>query len=258
MRRGLAVDLAEAHDLIERRRVRVSGAIALKPDRQVDASEPLIVETPPRYVSRAGVKLEGALGHFAIDVEGRCALDVGASTGGFTDCLLQHGARHVYTVDVGTNQLHERCRDDPRVTVRERTDVRRLRRGDLPSDVDLVTVDVSFVSVAPLAGHLRELAGPRGRLVVLVKPQFEASRAEADRGRGVIVDPEVWRRALLGVARAFEAAGSGIMGVMVSPLRGVSGNTEFFLSVDAVPHPDPADTSTTDALVEAALGRVGP
>lgn len=254
MRRGLVEDLQQARELVRRRRVRVSGAIALNPDRQVAPGEPVLVESPSRFVSRAGFKLEGALDRFEIDVEGRHALDVGASTGGFTDCLLQRGATHVDTVDVGTNQLHERIRTDQRVTVRERTDVRDLGRADLADTVDLVTADLSFVSLTGLAGHLCALAGASGTLVVLVKPQFEATRAEADRGRGVIVDPLIWRRTLLGVADAFGQADSGIMGAMVSPLRGVSGNTEFLLHVDTAHRPVPhADTEAmiADAISEA-------
>ncbi len=212
----------------------VSGAVAEKPTRRVTPAEPVaVIPPPPRFVSRAGFKLDGALDEFGVDPAGRVALDVGSSTGGFTDCLLARGARSVLAVDVGTNQLHERLRADPRVLVRERTDIRTLTAEDVPGGCDLVTVDVSFISLVPLAERLVQLAGPAGDLVVLVKPQFEATRVEADRGAGVITDPSVWRRALDRSAGAFERAGAGMMGVMASPIRGATGNVEFFLHLVA-------------------------
>lgn len=208
----------------------MAGAVAEKPTRLVTASEPLTVTAPPpRFVSRAGFKLDAALEHFGVAPVGRVTLDVGSSTGGFTDCLLARGAAIVHAVDVGTNQLHERLRGDPRVVVRERTDIRAIAGDEIPAACDLVTVDVSFISLVPLAGKLVELAGPEGELVVLVKPQFEATRLEADRGAGVITDPAVWRRALTRTAAAFERAGAGMMGVMASPIRGATGNVEFFV-----------------------------
>lgn len=208
----------------------VSGSIADKATRLVAAGEPIrVTDPPPRFVSRAGNKLEGALDHFAVDPTGRRVLDVGSSTGGFTDCLLQRGATQVLAVDVGTNQLHEHLRGNPLVDSRERTDVRSLTRRDVPESCDLVTVDVSFISLVPLAGKLVELAGGDGELVVLVKPQFEATRIEAARGAGVITDPAVWRRALVHTTDAFVLAGAGMMGVMASPIRGATGNVEFFV-----------------------------
>ncbi|HET8931157.1 MAG TPA: TlyA family RNA methyltransferase [Acidimicrobiales bacterium] len=230
VRRGLADSDAQARELIDAGRVLVSGAIAETAARRVAPSEPVTVAAPPpRYVSRAGFKLEGALDRFGIDPAGRVAVDVGSSTGGFTDCLLSRGAVSVTAIDVGTNQLHERLRAEPRVDVRERTDVRSVRRADLGDECDLVTVDVSFISLVGLAAHLVHLAGVDGELVVLVKPQFEATRREADRGAGVISDPDIWHRALLRTTGAFTRAGAGMMGVMVSPVRGASGNTEFLV-----------------------------
>lgn len=184
----------------------------------------------PRFVSRGGEKLDAALDGFAIDVTGRPALDVGASTGGFTDCLLQRGASRVVAVDVGRGQLHQRLREDPRVTVLERTNVRHLGPGQFSGErFPVVTADLSFISLRTVAPNLAALAAPSADLVVLVKPQFEAGRAEASRGRGVIRDPEVWERVVADVAAAFADEGSDMIGTMRSPLTGADGNVEFLM-----------------------------
>ena len=231
VRRGLAGSRSEAQRLIEGRRVTVAGSPAAKPSRLVDPGEPVVVKgDPPRYVSRGGHKLEAALSGFGISATGCRAIDVGASTGGFTDCLLQHGADAVVAIDVGRNQLHERLRADLRVASFERTDVRDIAEAAIGGPAPLVVADVSFISLRLIVTDLCRLA--TGDIVVLVKPQFEAGRADADRGRGVIRDPEVWRRALLGVCRAVVGAGAAIMGVMVSPLTGAEGNVEFLLHAD--------------------------
>lgn len=192
----------------------------------VSPAEPIeLPGPPPRFVSRGGEKLSAALDRFEVVVEGRRALDAGASTGGFTDCLLQRGAVHVVAVDVGRGQLHERLRGDSRVTALERVNV---RTGDVPgAPFDIVVADLSFISLRTVAARLVGWVGDGGDLVVLVKPQFEAGRAAASRGRGVIRDPSVWRTALEGVVSAVIAAGATMMGVMVSPLRGADGNVEF-------------------------------
>ena len=190
----------------------------------------------PRFVSRGGEKLDAALDRFGVDPAGRVALDAGASTGGFTDCLLRRGAAHVFAVDVGRAQLHQRLRDDPRVTVRERTNVRGLTLSDLGPDVarfDLVVADLAFISLRTVAPALLGLAGPSADLVVLVKPQFEAGMAEASRERGVIRDPAVWAATLEQVLAAFAQRGAAIMGVMVSPLTGAEGNVEFLAHLAA-------------------------
>lgn len=219
--------------------------------RQVAADEPVrVLAPPPRFVSRAGFKLEAALDTFDVDPDGRTALDVGSSTGGFTECLLMRGAREVHAVDVGTNQMHERVASDPRVTLRERTDIRSVRRSDIPADCDLVTVDVSFISVASLAQDLVKLMAGAGDLVVLVKPQFEATRREADRSQGVIVDASIWRRVLGDTIIAFQRAGAGMMGVMASPVRGSSGNVEFFV------HLRPSTQVGDDRLIADSVRRV--
>jgi 23S rRNA (cytidine1920-2'-O)/16S rRNA (cytidine1409-2'-O)-methyltransferase len=195
----------------------------------VGPEEPISVSPPPaRYVSRGGEKLEGALRQFRIDPGGKRALDAGASTGGFTDCLLQHGAGLVTAVDVGRGQIHERVSNDARVIVRERTDIRSVSLDDVGGiPFDLVVADLSFISLRTVASSLVRLAGPGADIVVLIKPQFEAGRREASRGKGVIRDPHVWRRAVEGAIDALEAAGATMMGIMVSPRRGADGNVEF-------------------------------
>jgi 23S rRNA (cytidine1920-2'-O)/16S rRNA (cytidine1409-2'-O)-methyltransferase len=211
-------------------RVLVGGAPAAKAARLVAAGDPIVLTGPaPRYVSRGGEKLEAALDHFHVDVAGRRALDVGASTGGFTDCLLQRGAAAVVAVDVGRAQLHERMRSDPRVHSLERTDIRRLfldHLGDRP--FGLIVVDLSFISLRRVApAILGALAVPGADVVALVKPQFEAGRREAAKGRGIIRDPAMWSEVLESVRGAWADHGGAMMGAMVSPLTGADGNVEF-------------------------------
>ena len=189
----------------------------------------------PRFVGRGGEKLDAALERFAVPVAGRRALDAGASTGGFTDCLLQRGADEVVAVDVGYGQLHERLRADPRVDVRERTNVRSLDREALGGPVDLVVADLSFISLRTVLPVLVPRVEPGGDLVGLVKPQFEAGRREAARGSGVIREPEVWRRVLEEVATAAAESGADRMDEMESPLTGADGNVEFLLHLRRTP-----------------------
>jgi 23S rRNA (cytidine1920-2'-O)/16S rRNA (cytidine1409-2'-O)-methyltransferase len=230
VRRGLVPSRHQARGLIAAGRVTVGGAPALKPARLVRADEALLVAGErSRYVSRGGEKLAGALERFPVPVAGVRVLDAGASTGGFTDCLLQHGARQVVAVDVGYGQLHERLRGDPRVVVVERTNVRDLAPGDLGEAFDVVVADLSFISLRLVVPTLVGLARPGAMLVLLVKPQFEAGRAEASRGRGVIRDPEVWRTVLERTRDAIHASGAAIMDGMVSPVPGAQGNVEFLL-----------------------------
>lgn len=237
MRRDLAPSRHEARALIEAGSVLVAGAPADKPARLVAPGEPIVVRGPsPPYVSRGGQKLEAALARFGVSVEGLRALDAGASTGGFTDCLLQHGAAQVYAVDVGHGQLDPSIRADPRVYVLERVNVRGLDLATLRA-VDpafapcpVVVADLSFISLRTVAPALcGEVATAGADLVLLVKPQFEAGRTVVSRGKGVVRDPRVWQEALEGVASALVSAGTGIMGAMASPLTGASGNTEFLL-----------------------------
>jgi 23S rRNA (cytidine1920-2'-O)/16S rRNA (cytidine1409-2'-O)-methyltransferase len=221
--------------------VTVDGAPALKAGRLVAPHEAVVVggDGAP-YVSRGGDKLAGALQRFDVPVAGARALDAGASTGGFTDCLLQHGAARVVAVDVGYGQLHERLRADPRVESRERTNVRDLGPGDLGAPFDLVVADLSFISLRTVLAQLIALAAPGAHLVLLVKPQFEAGRAEASRGRGVIRDPVVRRRVLDEVVNALDGCGAAIMGTMVSPLTGADGNVELFVHARTSSLPAPS------------------
>jgi 23S rRNA (cytidine1920-2'-O)/16S rRNA (cytidine1409-2'-O)-methyltransferase len=210
---------------------------------------------PPakRFVGRGGEKLDAALERFGVVVDGRRCLDAGASTGGFTDCLLQRRAAEVVAVDVGYGQLHERLRADPRVDVRERTNVRSLGADDVGGVAQLVVADLSFISLGTVAAALLGLAGPGADLVVLVKPQFEAGRQEVSRGRGVISDPAVWRRALDAVVAALEDSGAVIMGAMASPLTGADGNVEFLLHAVAPPAGAPSPVVDLDAVVAEGL-----
>ena len=229
----------------------VSGAPAAKAARLVAPGEPIVVHgPPPRFVGRGGEKLAGALAGFEVPVDGRRALDVGSSTGGFTDCLLQHGAAGVVALDVGYGQLHERLRNDPRVEVRERTNIRHVRPGDLGAPFDVVVADLSFISLRTVLPAILPLLAPSAHLVLLVKPQFEAGRAEVSRGKGVVTDPATWRRVLLEVLGALREGGAAIMGAMVSPLTGADGNVEFLVHATTAP----AAGSVGDA--EALVGSV--
>jgi 23S rRNA (cytidine1920-2'-O)/16S rRNA (cytidine1409-2'-O)-methyltransferase len=235
----LAVSRAEAQAAVLAGLVTVGGAPALKAARLVAADEPLQLLAPPRrFVSRGGDKLDAALDAFAIDVTGRRALDAGASTGGFTDCLLQRGAAEVVAVDVGHGQLHPKMRDDPRVVVMERTNVRTLRVDDIGGPVDVVVADLSFISLRTVAAALLDAAKPGGHLVLLVKPQFEAGRAEVSRGRGVIRDDDVRERVRHEVSDVLVAGCATIMDWMESPLRGADGNVEYFVHAVAPPVAD--------------------
>lgn len=252
VRRGLAPSREQAQALIAAGRVTVGGAPAPKAARQVDAGEDVqVAGPPPRYVGRGAHKLEAALAGFALDVGGVRAIDVGSSTGGFTDCLLQHGAAEVVAVDVGRNQLHERLRADPRVAVHERTDVRALDPDAVGGPAPLVVCDVSFISLRAVLPALLALVAPGGDVVLLVKPQFEAGRAEASRGRGVVRDPAVWRRALEATIDALLSQGATIMGCVPSPLTGADGNVEFLLHARRSPSVA-APAVDLDAVVAAA------
>ena len=229
--RGLAESRAQAQALVLAGRVPGYG----KPGTSVEESAELTVERPPPYVSRGGEKLAHALDVLGVDPRGKRCLDVGASTGGFTDVLLQRGALAVIALDVGYGQLHPRLRGDPRVTVVERTNVRELET--LPFAPELVVCDVSFISLRKALPPALRLAAPGWEAIVLVKPQFEAGREEVGRG-GVVRDPAVHRRVLLEVAEAALAWGATTVGVTDSGLPGPKGNREFFLHLHAAPAPE--------------------
>lgn len=230
VRRGLVPDRESARAVIDAGRVTVDGGPALKPTTLVHPGQALTVEAPPdRFVSRGGHKLDAALERFGVDPTGLRCLDAGASTGGFTDCLLQHGAREVVAVDVGYGQIAHRLRQDARVILIERTNARELAPADIPGDPpDLVVADLSFISLASVLPALRQVAAPDASAIVLVKPQFEAAPPDVEDG-GVVRDPEVWASTIRDVARAASELGWGTAGVIPSPLRGPAGNAEFLL-----------------------------
>jgi len=250
------VDLDSAVSLVAKGLVTVGGAPTDNPKRMVDAGEALaVVAPPPKYVSRGGFKLAAALDRFAIDPTGCRAVDVGSSTGGFTDCLLQRGVAEVVAIDVGRNQLHERLRSDPRVHVHERTNVRQVEVGSLGGPGDLLVADLSFISLRAVVESLMALTKPGGAMVLLVKPQFESRKADADRGRGVITDPLVWRESLDRVCSSLRAAGAAIMGVMVSPIKGGEGNIEFLVHVGVGVDIDPNPSKLCESAVSQARSK---
>jgi 23S rRNA (cytidine1920-2'-O)/16S rRNA (cytidine1409-2'-O)-methyltransferase len=230
VRRGLAGSRADAQEAIALGRVLVGGAPADKPARLVAAADPVVVLGPgPRFVSRGGEKLDGALDAFAVRVDGCRVLDAGASTGGFTDCLLQRGAAVVVAIDVGHGQLHPSIRHDPRVVVHERLNVKALTVEHTGGPVDVAVADLSFISLGSVLEPILGVCRPGADLVLLVKPQFEAGRAEVARGKGVVRDPGVHARVQAGVDARLRALGAAIMGWMESPLRGADGNLELFV-----------------------------
>ncbi len=240
--------------MITRGKVTVGGAIADKPSRQVDPGDAIELRGDgPRFVSRGGEKLAAALERFGVSLVGRRVIDAGSSTGGFTDCALQAGAAQVVAIDVGRNQLHERIRADPRVAVHEQTTVRGLDPAGVGGPGDVLVGDLSFISLRTVVASLLDLTIDDGTLVLLVKPQFEAGKAEADRGRGVIRDPDVWRRTLTEVCTALRERGAAIMGVMTSPLTGGDGNVEFLIHVERTARAVPA----LDRLIDGALDEAG-
>ncbi|HEY3884350.1 MAG TPA: TlyA family RNA methyltransferase [Vicinamibacterales bacterium] len=230
--RGLAASRERARALTLAGAVRVNGAVVSKAGTPVDSSAEITLAQPDHpYVSRGGVKLSHALDTFAIDVAGALALDVGASTGGFTDVLLRRGAARVVALDVGHGQLDWRLRTDPRVTVIERVNARTISPDALPEAArvfDVVTIDVSFISLKQVLPAIAPLLGPAGHLVALVKPQFEAGRAEVGKG-GLVRDQSVQARVVEDVAGAANRLGLVRAGRVESPITGVEGNREFFL-----------------------------
>jgi len=241
VRRGLAASRSQAQEAVSAGRVTVAGITATKAASLVADDAPVALSgPPPSFVSRAGGKLAAALDRFAVATDGRDCLDAGASTGGFTDCLLQRGASRVIAVDVGYGQLSWSLRMDPRVTVMERTNVRDLTSSMLAYVPDLVVADLSFISLRLVLPVLAKLAAPAATFIVLVKPQFEAGRAHVGRG-GVVRDPDVWRSALSSVMSAGRSASLEPLNVMASPLPGPAGNVEFPLYLLAGSRPSEVD-----------------
>jgi 23S rRNA (cytidine1920-2'-O)/16S rRNA (cytidine1409-2'-O)-methyltransferase len=254
--RGLVESRAKAQALIMAGQVRVNGQVALKPATAIDGNSALEVDTGPRFVSRGGEKLDAALEAFAIDVRDRICADVGASTGGFTDCMLQRGAMKVYSIDVGKGILHWKLRKHPRVAVMEETNARFVE--SLPEPVSFVTIDASFISLKILLPVVKKwfLTSPpaplpmgEGRILALIKPQFEAGKKDVARGDGVIRDPLIHRQVLLDILSFAQETGFHICGLVKSPLLGPKGNAEFLVWLDLQ-----AQTSADmPALVEKVL-----
>src|SRR5688572_9546298 len=244
--RGLAESRAKAQAMIMAGQVRVADQVLLKPATAISADSTLTVDSGPRFVSRGGEKLDAALEAFGIDVTGLVCADVGASTGGFTDCLLQRGAAKVYAIDVGKGILHWKLRNDTRVIVMEETNARYVE--SLPEQVSLVTVDASFISLkillpvirkwlltpsSPNQGKMKE---ERSDVIALIKPQFEAGKKDVSRGDGVIRDPVIHKQVLLDVLSYAKAEGFGLRGLIRSSLLGPKGNVEFLLWMDLTPN----------------------
>lgn len=246
VQRGLAESRARAQALIMAGDVRVGETVATKPGQVVTAGTAVTVAAAPPYVSRGGEKLAHALDTFAVDPIGRVCADVGASTGGFTDCLLQRGAARVYAIDVGYGQLHWSLRQDARVVPVERTNIRYLER--LPEPVAMATIDVSFISLKLVLPAVRRLLAPGGRVVALVKPQFEAGRGQVGKG-GVVRERAIHRQVLEAVATAAPASGFRLRGLTPSPLRGPAGNVEFLALLETE---GPAAVDAAD-LIDACL-----
>lgn len=229
VRRKLADSRSQADQLVAAGVVLVGGAVAAKSSRLVHAGEPIVISEPPRFVSRGGLKLDAALDHFGVDVAGHRVLDAGASTGGFTDCLLQRGAAHVTAVDVGHGQLHPRIRHDERVTVFERFHIRDASVDVFGESFDMVVADLSFISLRVVLAPLVAVSAHGGAMVLLVKPQFEAGRDEVSRGRGIISDPATHQRVCDGVAESLVQHGCHVHGFIESPIHGGDGNKEFLV-----------------------------
>ncbi len=227
--RGLFPSRSAAASAVRAGAVRVGGdgPVALRPSQLVEPDSELVIDSGSRFVSRGGIKLDNALDKLRVDVEGRDCLDVGASTGGFTDCLLQRGAARVIALDVAYGQIELGIREDPRVTVIERVNARQLRSEDLPFAPDLATVDVSFISLTKVLPAVAAAIAPGGEVLAMVKPQFELGRERV--GRGVVRDPADRREAILSVARCAEELGLPVRGFASSGLAGPKGNLETFV-----------------------------
>ncbi|HCB02558.1 MAG TPA: TlyA family rRNA (cytidine-2'-O)-methyltransferase [Anaerolineae bacterium] len=256
--KGLADSRAKAQALIMAGQVRVAGQVALKPATAIQADATVTVDSGPKFVSRGGEKLEGALTAFNIDVKDFVCVDVGSSTGGFTDCLLQHGAKKVYAIDVGKGILHWKLRNDSRVVVMEETNARFVE--SIPEVIDFVTVDASFISlktllpvikkwfeIFPLSSFDEGKRKEERSILALIKPQFEAGRRDVSKGDGVIRNPEIHKQVLIDVLSFAKNEGFGLKGLVKSSLLGPKGNVEFLLSMDLSPN---------DVVVEELVSHV--
>jgi len=243
--RGLFESRARAQAAIEAGLVTANGKLVVKASETIRANADIAAKPAHPWVSRGGVKLAGALEHYPIEIENHVCLDVGASTGGFTDVLLQRGARHVYAVDVGRGQLADRLRHDPRVTSQERTNARTLTAASFPEPIDLAVIDVSFISLDKVLGAVASTLAPQSPIVALVKPQFEAGKGRTD--HGVVRDPAIHREVLERVIAAAAERGLGTRAVIASPILGPEGNREFLVHLA----PGPGCSDIGDRVTEA-------
>ena len=247
--KGFVESRSQAQRLVMAGEVRVNGQIVPKPSSKVSENAEIVLTEKQKYVSRGGEKLKAALDSFSIDVSGKVCADVGASTGGFTDCLLQHGARRIYAIDVGHGILHWKLRKDERVIVKEKTNVRYLKQLD--EVVDLVTIDASFISLRLILPVVKNwLKANKSDVIALVKPQFEAGRKEAARGKGVIRDENIHRDVLLSVLAFAGDEGYQVNDVMKSPILGPKGNVEFLIWLQYPREIDLGWIGKVDALFE--------
>lgn len=228
-KKGITESRQKARALIIEGKIIVNGEKIEKPGALVDEESVITVcGQTLRYVSRGGLKLEHAIKEFSIDVKDKTAMDVGASTGGFTDCLLQHGAKRVYAIDVGYGQLAWKLRMDNRVIPIERTNIRHMKRDRIPEDIDIATVDVSFISLRLVIPKVLEFLKPDGEIVALIKPQFEVGRGEVDKG-GIIKDPKKRIKVVEEIKKFFESLALKVIGVVESPIKGQKGNIEYLI-----------------------------
>lgn len=250
--RGLAESRAKAQALIMAGQVRVNDQVALKPATAIDTKSTLTVDHGPRFVSRGGEKLDAALEAFGIEVKGLVCADVGASTGGFTDCMLQRGAEKVFAIDVGKGILHWKLRNYPRVVVMEETNARHVE--SLPEPISFVTVDASFISLKILLPVVHKWLTHTGEVVALIKPQFEAGKKDVARGDGVIRDPEIHRQVLHDVLTFAMAEGFALRGLIKSPLLGPKGNAEFLVWLGLQPGDRSVEELVKEVLPEEDSG----
>jgi 23S rRNA (cytidine1920-2'-O)/16S rRNA (cytidine1409-2'-O)-methyltransferase len=246
--RGLAESRAKAQALILAGQVRVGGQVVDRADANFTNDVEIIIDQGPRFVSRGGEKLEAALTAFPVEVKGRVCADVGSSTGGFTDCLLQHGAAKVYSIDVGKGILHWKLRNDPRVVIMEETNARYVEK--LPEPANLVTIDASFISLKLLLPVVKGWLVPQeGEVIALIKPQFEAGRKIMAKNDGVVRDPDIHRQVLVEVLNFAREAGLSPKGLVKSPLTGPKGNVEFLAWLEL----RGGDQSDLEALIDRVL-----
>ena len=244
--RGLVDSRSLAQRMVMAGQVRVNGEVVLKSSASLDTSSEIKLDQGPRFVSRGGEKLDAALQEFKISVKGLTCADVGASTGGFTDCLLQNGARLVYAIDVGKGILHWKMRQRPDVIVMEQTNARYVER--LPEEIQFACVDASFISLKTLLPVLKNWLSKPAEVVTLIKPQFEAGRKQVSRGDGVIRDPEIHYQVLMEILLFAQTQGFGVKGLIHSPLVGPKGNVEFLAWLNY-----PGQDSNIEELVSMAM-----